>query len=83
MLHRTIARVYCVVKKKKKANVSSLILTVCVWLLVVALLLFGPHGCIQTPLEQQVFMSDPDIKTTAKEKSRLCLQVHAIVLTFL
>lgn len=47
-----------------------------------AFLLFGPHGCIQTPPEQQVFMSDQDIKRTEKEKSRLGLQVHAIMLFF-
>lgn len=41
-----------------RARVSSLILAVCVWLKIVGFLLFGPHGCIQTPLDQQLFMSE-------------------------
>lgn len=53
------------------AWVGSLTLSVCVWWKVVALLLFGPHGCIQTPLDQQLFMSDGKMNKTEKHQIRL------------
>lgn len=53
------------------AWVGSLTLSVCVWWKVVALLLFGPHGCIQTPLDQQLFMSDGKVNKTEKHQIRL------------
>lgn len=56
---------------RRWAWVGSLILSVCVWMKVLVLLLFGPHGCIQTPPDQQLFMSDGKMDKMGKDPIRL------------